>query len=298
MKLSVIVPVYNAANTMERCIDSILKQSYRDFELILVDDGSTDESGAICDSYNKKDKRCKVIHKKNAGVSSPRNYGLDVCSGDYVTFVDSDDTINEDTYEKNMKLLLENGSIDILQYPTYEITQNGDKTELYCYEDCMIEGDKVFAEWYRGKDIINYCIWNKIYKRSLIGKYRFPEGKLFEDIFFNYSFMRNANKIRISGFGAYNWSYNGTSITHTKTNYRKLIMCAVDIRTQIFNTSLSYNSLNIHRLPFYLENIKMLSDLSIDSDISNFNLAIRRLSSDFLHFSDIRQYRNGGGLLN
>ena len=296
MNLSVIVPVYNAAMTMVDCIDSILGQTFQDFELILVDDGSTDESKDLCDSYNKKDKRCKVIHKKNGGVSSARNCGLDVCSGDYVTFVDSDDTISEDTYEKNMKLLLENDSIDILQYPTYEIRQNGDKAKLYSYEDCVIEGERVFAEWYSGKDIINYCIWNKIYKRSLIGKYRFPEGEWFEDIYFNYIFMLNANKIRVSSLGAYNWYYNGASITHTKTNYRKLIMCAIDIRSQIFNSSLSYNSLNIHRLPFYLENIKMLSDLSIDSDISNFNLVIRRLSSDFLHFSDICQYRNGGGL--
>ena len=93
-KVSVIIPVYQAEKYIKSCIDSILEQSFSDFELLLIDDGSTDQSGAICDNYAQMDKRVKVIHQKNAGVSAARNAGLEICCGEYVTFVDADDCID------------------------------------------------------------------------------------------------------------------------------------------------------------------------------------------------------------
>lgn len=106
MLLSVIVPVYNVKSYIDRCIRSILTQSYRDIELVLIDDGSTDGSSLLCDEWAKKDKRIVVVHKVNEGVSAARNTGLDVAKGDFITFVDSDDFIAPETYSENMSYLL------------------------------------------------------------------------------------------------------------------------------------------------------------------------------------------------
>src|SRR5699024_8688641 len=105
LKISVIVPVYNAEKYLHRCIKSILDQTYKNLEIILVDDGSIDTSGKICDYYDHKDERIKVIHKENGGQSSARNTGLTIASGDYVSFVDSDDWIVEDIYEYCINLI-------------------------------------------------------------------------------------------------------------------------------------------------------------------------------------------------
>ena len=115
--LSVIVPVYNVKTYIDRCIQSILTQSFRDIELILIDDGSTDGSAKMCDEWAAKDNRIVVIHKKNGGVSSARNAGLEFFKGEYLTFVDPDDFVAPDTYAVNMKYLLEHHEVDILQYP-------------------------------------------------------------------------------------------------------------------------------------------------------------------------------------
>ena len=107
-KISIIVPVYNVEKYLRKCVDSILNQTFKDFELILVDDGSIDTSGKICDEYNLKDNRIKVIHKENGGLSSARNAGLDIAQGEYIGFVDSDDWIELDMYEELYKICKEN----------------------------------------------------------------------------------------------------------------------------------------------------------------------------------------------
>lgn len=123
--LSVIILVYNSESYLSACIDSVLHQDYPDIELILVDDGSSDNSGAICDEYARTDKRVKVIHKENGGQASARNMGLNIVSGQYITFVDSDDTIAADSYAKNIELMERcKADIDILQYPCYYMYGN------------------------------------------------------------------------------------------------------------------------------------------------------------------------------
>ena len=104
--ISVIVPIYNVEKYLIKCIESIINQTYKDLEIILVDDGSTDSSGKICDEFATKDNRIKVIHKKNGGLSSARNIGLDICKGNYISFIDSDDYIELDMYEKMIKIIV------------------------------------------------------------------------------------------------------------------------------------------------------------------------------------------------
>lgn len=115
--LTIIVPIYNTENYLSECIDSILNQSYKDIELILINDGSTDNSSSICDEYSSKDKRIKVIHIENRGVSYARNTGLSIAKGEYITFVDSDDFVSNDIYLENIKILEQNLSIDLIQIP-------------------------------------------------------------------------------------------------------------------------------------------------------------------------------------
>ena len=117
MKLSIIVPVYRVSGTLRRCVDSIVSQTFKDWELILVDDGSPDDCGTICDEYAGKDDRIRVIHKANGGLSDARNAGLKVAQGEFVTFVDSDDYIRQDTYEHVMKFADEEDELEIIEYP-------------------------------------------------------------------------------------------------------------------------------------------------------------------------------------
>ena len=115
--LSIITPVYNVESYLDRSIQSILSQSYRDIELILIDDGSTDGSSSLCDEFAKKDDRVSVVHKENGGVSTARNVGLEIATGEYLTFVDPDDFLAPDTYMVNMEYLTAHKDVDILQYP-------------------------------------------------------------------------------------------------------------------------------------------------------------------------------------
>ena len=130
-KISVIVPVYKAEDVLIKCVESILTQTYKNLEVILVDDGSPDHSGAICDQYVKKDNRVKVIHKKNGGVSSARNCGLDVATGDYCTFVDSDDYIDPTMYENMMKKAKQ-FDCDVVMCDC--VKEYGDRSEVYTHE--------------------------------------------------------------------------------------------------------------------------------------------------------------------
>ena len=119
MKLSVIIPVYRVESTLERCVKSIVGQSYRDLEIILVDDGSPDRCPQMCDDWAARDSRIRVIHKQNGGLSDARNAAIERATGDYLTFVDSDDFIAKDTYAPLMDILLEHNDIDMLEYPVF-----------------------------------------------------------------------------------------------------------------------------------------------------------------------------------
>ena len=122
-KLSVIVPIYNVEQYIHKCVDSILNQNFKDFELILVDDGSPDSCGKICDEYAQKDERVKVIHKVNGGLSDARNFGLEKAKGEYVSFIDSDDWVDENIYSESLKYMEEN-DLDIVCFDVTEVRTN------------------------------------------------------------------------------------------------------------------------------------------------------------------------------
>ena len=192
-KISVIVPIYNVEPYLKKCIDSIINQTYKNLEIILVDDGSPDNCGQICDDYAKKDTRIKVIHKKNGGLSDARNAGLEVCTGNFLSFVDSDDWIELNTYEVMMKNMNEYNADIVVSNINYvykdkvESKYSEDKIRCFNKEEAMKELIK--------DGLVQAVVWNKLYKREFIDNLRFKVGKLNEDEFFTYKICAKAERI-------------------------------------------------------------------------------------------------------
>lgn len=210
--LSIVVPVYNVDKYLDECLDSILKQTFKNFELIIVDDGSTDDSGKISDEYAKYDQRIKVIHKQNGGLSSARNAGINIAKGRYITFIDSDDLYGtQTTLEDNVKILEENNNIDIVQFPKRDFVNGvlNDSNDV----NCLIKGkDNIYEAFYE-KKIINGFVWNKIYKIELFENIRFPEGQIFEDVYTFYDIIQLVDNFYCSDFGYIKYRIRENSIT-------------------------------------------------------------------------------------
>ncbi len=194
-KVSIIVPVYNVEPYLEFCVDSLIKQTLEDIEIILVDDGSPDNSGAICDRLAKKDNRIVVIHKENGGLSSARNAGIAIAKGEYIGFVDSDDWVESDMFACLLELA-EKYDADIADCDMIEISdrsfvelEKNDKVEL-------LDRNGALDIFFRiTKPNINYCVCDKLFKRDLFEKVLFTEGIIFEDIDFNYRVLLHTNRV-------------------------------------------------------------------------------------------------------
>lgn len=212
--ISVIVPVYKVEPYLHQCVDSILGQRYRDFELILVDDGSPDGCPAICDEYARLDSRVRVIHKENGGLSSARNAGLDAATGKYVAFVDSDDWIDPDMLQIMMESIRSSEADMVLCGVSnyYDSQYHGDRNENdCCIYDRIIEQEDIPAllesqAWY-------YVIaWNKLYNCALFSDIRFPEGFIHEDAAVAHRIWGKCHRVGIVGKKLYHYRQRDNSI--------------------------------------------------------------------------------------
>lgn len=193
--ISVIVPVYKVEKYLDRCVLSIVNQTYKNLEIILVDDGSPDACPAMCDRWAEKDSRIKVVHKKNGGLSDARNAGMAVARGDYIGFVDGDDYIRCDMYERMLCNSEENGS-DIACCGVKMVWDNGNErimTPKYSYILDNIEAVKAVV----GDTFIKQVVWNRLYKREIIEGLHFPVGKYHEDVFWSYKAVSRALKVSV-----------------------------------------------------------------------------------------------------
>lgn len=212
VKVSIIVPVYNVEKYIDKCINSILNQTFEDFELILVDDGSTDKSGEICDKYKKQDKRIKVIHKTNGGLSDARNVGIDNSLGEFITFIDSDDYVDEDIIEflyDNLKK--HHCDISICNareiYTDYVVYQTKEDIEM------VVSGKEAVRYELESKVLPGYSV-AKLYEKNKIFKdIRFPIGKLYEDAFIIVKALDLGERVYISTKAKYNYIRRDGSIT-------------------------------------------------------------------------------------
>lgn len=221
--VSVIVPVYNVEKYLDRCIESIINQTYKNLEIILVDDGSPDNCPKMCDNWAKKDKRIKVIHKENGGLSDARNIGINNATGDYIAFVDSDDFIDKEMYEKLLQNLIRtNSDISICSmiyyYENDQIKElKNNDTSFFIYDDIK-KYDNLFNE-----NFLNFVVvWNKIYKKEIFKKLRFPKGKINEDTFLAHKILNLSNKIVYSKEKLYYYVQREESIMHQQFNIKKL----------------------------------------------------------------------------
>ena len=178
--VSVIIPVYNVEQYVAKCIESVLCQTYTQLEIITVDDGSTDESGAICETYAKTDNRITVYHKENGGLSDARNYGLDHCHGQYIVFVDSDDYIAVNLIERMLQAV-ETEHADLAVCNFWWIEESGEIVEKTSLKEMVLEHDKVMDQFVFEGQYWYSVAWNKMYTSKIFANLRFPKGKIHED---------------------------------------------------------------------------------------------------------------------
>ena len=218
--VTVIVPVYKVEPYLRRCLDSIVNQTYRNLEIILIDDGSPDNCGVICDEYAEIDKRIKVIHKKNGGLSSARNVGLDVFKGEYVSFVDSDDVVSLDMIEYLYDLLSDNNAE--ISVCLHEIVRDNHRWISFKNVNNQTVTPKECIKKLLYNDGVDTSAWAKLYKASLFNNVRYPQGKLFEDIATTYKLFFNANRIALGNEAKYSYILRNSSIVGSSFNEKKL----------------------------------------------------------------------------
>lgn len=221
--ITVIVPIYNVENYLEKCLNSIVNQQYKNLEILLIDDGSTDLSGKIADKYAAKDNRIKVVHKENGGLSDARNYGLKIMTGEYVTFIDSDDYVTED-YISFMYNLLEQTnftaplaicSLINVYGDSGRQKDNGDQTEK------ILSGKKCI-EMMCYHNLVDTCAYAKLGKKELYSDNFFPVNKLFEDIGSTYKLLMQCEKVACGFKGKYYYVIRPNSIVTSGFSLKKL----------------------------------------------------------------------------
>lgn len=297
INISVIVPVFNAEKYLCQCIDSILSQSYTDFELLLIDDGSIDKSGDICDEYARKDDRVRVFHKENGGVSSARNLGLDNAKGEWISFVDADDRVETDYLENLISHV--NNTIDLVVSYARIFDKNGNSCrEVYPsklitnenFEEMFVEND---MNWHTAP-------WSKLYRHEIIKKYNLTfceRMHISEDALFNFQFMMCSRSIYISSDTDYCYSAEVES-SLTKRVY------SVDSELQTYHNmkNIISSMIEIKRIkhPKALHNLYYLNALNVRRVLNAlyYNIVPKEKRMNIIRGLDIRTYVKHIGLQN
>ena len=238
--ISIIIPVYKVEKYLEKCIESVLKQTYTNLQVILVDDGSPDNCGKICDEYAKKDSRIEVIHKVNGGLSDARNVGIAKAKGKYIGFVDSDDYIKEDMYEILINLIKEYDA-DVSICNLYDVIEG--KEYIRNKEKGIKEYNRIdiLKEVLLDKNIQSYA-WNKLYKKELFNEIKYPIGKKYEDIGTTFYIFEKCNKVVVTSEPEYYYLKRADSLVNNVTE----------------STVLDYTEIIIQRYLYTQKNIEEL----------------------------------------
>ena len=221
--ISVIVPVFNVAGYLPQCVDSILSQDYGNLEVILIDDGSTDGSGEICDRYAALDSRVRAIHQKNGGAAAAKNAGLRLATGEYLAFADSDDYLEPGAYGFLMKVLLENGA-DAVQGSFREVYRN--RAEEQRISEETLEGYDYLLRF--PKDFSCALLWNKLYRRALFDGVYFEEGHKIDDEYFTYQGFLQPRKVVRMDRVVYNYRKRASSVMSSPESAERLVLDCLD----------------------------------------------------------------------
>lgn len=212
MKLSIVIPVYNVETTLSRCVESAKVEAFNEWEIILVDDGSTDGSPALCDELARADGHIRVIHKTNGGLSDARNAGIDRVQGQYLTFLDSDDRLQKGTYERMVSIMDGHPDYDILEFPVNVVHGECEQQKLRLTNH---EYHSAADYWIDGEAFRHSYACNKVFRRELFREVRFPKGRVFEDVHVLPRLLREARTIATTSEGLYYYCYNPKGITNT-----------------------------------------------------------------------------------
>ncbi len=294
--ISVVIPVYNVEKYIDKCVDSIINQTYKNLEIILVDDGSTDRSGQKCDEWAKIDSRIKVLHKQNGGLSDARNYGIKEANGVYIGFVDSDDYVDLEMYDillSNLKKF----DADISVCSRVIVPENSNQQGIKLNEPLCFSSRDMIKDLFVSNKYTLHAAWDKLYKRELFLNIEFPVGRLFEDAAIMYKVFESASKIvttkaqlyyYVQRYGSIsNCDYNSKKVMHQfenrmnaieyyKSNDNELMNCAI-VWNLRFVISLWYeayeNDVNLankmHRYTKKNFNFKIIKYLSLKSFVKS-----------------------------
>lgn len=279
-KISVIVPVYNVEKYLNRCIDSLISQTYSNLEIILIDDGSSDKSGEICDAYAQGNDRIKVLHQENKGLPGARNSGVEIATGDYIGFVDSDDFVELDMYKYLIELAKKNDA-DIACCGVKRIFDGGRRVEKSSYHDdiAIMDREQAFEE-YQLYNSIGPAAWNKIFKKELFQDLKFRNYKRLEDSWVVCQCISKASKLAYEPYYGYNYMIRNNSITHTNFSEKTYdIITVTDENYKVFKKQFPDNPMaEIGRILWYVVFInEMIVGKGYDIHIIN---AVQKMIKD------------------
>lgn len=248
-KISIIIPVYNAEEYLPRCLNSIMDQTYQNLEILLINDGSTDLSGEICDSFSEKDGRFKVVHKENEGTSSARNQGLKLATGTYIGFIDCDDYIRPTMYEKLIACAIEK-QVDLVTCQ-YE-TNNG---RVVSFDSCENETElsiNRYLENLKNSPHGVFNVWNKIFKSDLAKSCSFIHGKIHQDALYISEILLRINKISCIKEELYVYNMDNLSVTRSKYSARRVqgIQVVIEAFKNFSRSAKEYNAREALRIWF------------------------------------------------
>ena len=249
-KISIIVPIYNVEKYLNKCVESIVNQTYKNLEIILVDDGSVDNCPAICDMWAKKDSRVKVIHKQNGGLSDARNFGLDIMQGEYVAFVDSDDYVEKDYIEKLYSAIIQNNAdLAVCDYNTVDETYNILDKSKQDLKEKVYNAENKFDYLFCETGIQYIVAWNKLYNIEIFKSLRYVKNKIHEDEYIIYDVINHCKNIVTIRDRLYNYLIRANSITGSKQpNIRMLdAVDAFKYRLSKLNNNSKYFSLVLNQ---------------------------------------------------
>ena len=218
--ISVVIPVYNVEKYLSKCLESIINQTYKNIEIICVNDGSEDNCSKILSEYKKRDNRIKIINKENGGLSSARNAGIDISTGKYITFIDSDDYIDEDCIEFLYKEIIENNA-DLSVCSHKVLYENGGVIDKATHNKYIYNSEQALKKMLYDQDY-DISAWAKLYNKKLFKNVRYPNGRIFEDSATTYKLMDNARIIAVNSESKYNYIIRKNSITTNDFSLKRL----------------------------------------------------------------------------
>lgn len=278
MRLSVVIPVYNVERYLERCVQSVLAQDIDDCEVLLIDDGSTDRSGELCDALQRRYGCVSVVHQPNGGLSAARNSGIDRARGEYITFVDSDDELCPDTLKGNLDFLIAHPEVDMLEYPV-EVHAESAGAYMLTFPDETQQAN-LFADWIRREGYLHCYACNKIYRKRLWHSLRFPVGQYFEDVAVMPDIIRQCHCIHYSSRGCYRYIMHPGTIT-TVYSYARLRQF-FEATHRLYLDIKDNESCRTHTLRLWISCLNRLIDMGRcnDADEAGYACAVRDAESN------------------